>query len=44
MAKGQVRTNKETKKPKQEKKPAGPISPFSNNAARNGATGDGKKK
>jgi hypothetical protein len=43
MAKGQVRTNKEKKKPKQEKKAASPVSPFSNNATRN-AAGDGKKK
>ena len=45
MAKGQVRSNKEVKKQKQDKKPAGPVSPFGNTAARNGAqTGDGKKK
>lgn len=29
MAKGQLRSNREKKKPKQEKKPAAPTSPFS---------------
>jgi hypothetical protein len=28
MAKGQLRSNREKKKPKQEKKPAVPLSPF----------------
>jgi hypothetical protein len=28
MAKGQLRSNREKKKPKQEKKPAAPVSPF----------------
>ena len=45
MAKGQVRKNKEVKKPKQDKKLAGPVSPFGNTAARNGTqAGDSKKK
>ncbi|QLG88821.1 hypothetical protein HQ393_11575 [Chitinibacter bivalviorum] len=33
MAKGQVRSNKETKKPKQDKKSAAPASTFGNAAA-----------
>ena len=34
MAKGQLRSNKEKKKPKQEKKPAVPVSPFNRSGPR----------
>ena len=43
MAKGQLRSNKEAKKPKQPKPKAGtPVSPFSSTQAKPG--GPGKKK
>jgi hypothetical protein len=44
VAKGQVRSNREAKKPKQDKKPSTPVSPFSGTAARAGAQADAKKK
>jgi hypothetical protein len=34
MAKGQLRSNKEKKKPKQAKKPAGPTVPFGSTKAK----------
>ena len=45
MAKGQVRSNKETKKPKQDKKPAAAAIPFAGVAAQvNSQISDAKKK
>lgn len=45
MAKGQLRGNKEAKKPKQPPKPAVPASPFGSTATKGGAQGsDAKKK
>jgi hypothetical protein len=45
MAKGQIRGNKETKKPKQDKKTAAPASTFGNAAAQaSSQINDAKKK
>jgi hypothetical protein len=44
VAKGQVRGNKEAKKPKQDKKPSTPITPSGSSAARAGTPIDTKKK
>jgi hypothetical protein len=44
MAKGQLRGNREAKKPKQPKKPAAPAAPFSGIAVRGSARPDDKKK
>ncbi|MES2353696.1 MAG: hypothetical protein V4568_04680 [Pseudomonadota bacterium] len=44
MAKGQVRSNREQKKPKQEKKPTAPASPFGSVAGKTGSGASDKKK
>ncbi len=45
MAKGQLRGNKEAKKPKQAPKPAAPASPFGSTASKGGSqSADAKKK
>lgn len=45
MAKGQLRGNKEAKKPKQAPKPVAPSSPFGSTATKGGAqASDAKKK
>lgn len=44
MAKGQLRGNKEAKKPKQAPKPAVPASPFGSTAKGGAQSSDAKKK
>jgi hypothetical protein len=44
MAKGQVRTNKEVKKPKKDKKTQAPIAPFGANPIKPGGSAPEKKK
>jgi hypothetical protein len=44
MAKGQVRSNKEVKKPKQDKKPSAPIASFGSAAAQANAQMNEAKK
>jgi hypothetical protein len=44
MAKGQLRSNREQKKPKQDKKPAAPASPFGTAPQKSMQTPDSKKK
>jgi hypothetical protein len=44
MAKGQQRSNREKKKPKQAKKPAAPVSSFASGQARPADLAPGKKR
>jgi hypothetical protein len=44
MAKGQVRSNREAKKPKQDKKPSTPVTPFNSTTTRAATQADAKKK
>ncbi|WP_296224660.1 hypothetical protein [Ralstonia sp. UBA689] len=44
MAKSQLRSNREAKKPKQQKKPAVPATPFNTVQSRVGNEGAAKKK
>jgi hypothetical protein len=44
MAKGQLRSNREAKKPKQEKKPSTPAVPFGTIPGRTATSSDSKKK
>jgi len=44
MAKGQLRSNREQKKPKQSKTPTAPASPFGNASGKNSTGASDKKK